>query len=164
LKATVRPPRRVRLERGAVGGRGHYEWTPGAVAGGFTTKLASGTPTIETSKGWKATCTGETGTGTHTGDRQVGDVTIALSGCAHAGEACQSAGASAGEIVSSTLEGSLGIDTAGSNASKQKPEGFAAEAKDVLEASLNGAAYEQAGLTLAMTMIGEEALEVNAVS
>ncbi|HXR28215.1 MAG TPA: hypothetical protein VN772_01460 [Solirubrobacteraceae bacterium] len=45
---------------------------------------------------------------------------------------------------------------------KQKPEGFAGEPKDVLEASFGGMAFEQAGLTLATTQAGEEQLEINA--
>lgn len=44
---------------------------------------------------------------------------------------------------------------------KQKPEGFVEGARDVLEASLGGAADEQLGLTLKATLSNGEAVEVN---
>ena len=46
---------------------------------------------------------------------------------------------------------------------KQKPESFVGESKDVLEASFNGAPFEQAGLTLTTTQTNEEEVEVNSV-
>jgi len=46
---------------------------------------------------------------------------------------------------------------------KQTPEGFVGEPKDILEASFNGAPYEQTGLTLTTTQTNEEAVEVNSV-
>ena len=44
---------------------------------------------------------------------------------------------------------------------KQKPESFAAEPKDVLEASFDHAPLEQIGLTTTATLFAEEAVEVN---
>ena len=46
---------------------------------------------------------------------------------------------------------------------KQKPESFAGEPRDILEASLNVQAFEQLGLTLETTQTNSEAVEVNAV-
>jgi hypothetical protein len=44
---------------------------------------------------------------------------------------------------------------------RQKPESFVGEPKDVLEASLDGGSFEQAGLTLETTQTNEERVEVN---
>lgn len=44
---------------------------------------------------------------------------------------------------------------------KQKPERLAAGPKDVLEASFNGRAFEQIGLTVKVTKTNEEAVEAN---
>ncbi|MGD0452191.1 MAG: hypothetical protein ABSB69_01215 [Solirubrobacteraceae bacterium] len=46
---------------------------------------------------------------------------------------------------------------------RQKPEGFAGEARDVLEASFDEGPFEQAGLTATVTQANEEAVEVNPV-
>jgi hypothetical protein len=46
---------------------------------------------------------------------------------------------------------------------KQKPEKLLNEPTDVLEASFNGGAYEQLGLTAKLTQASEEALEINTV-
>jgi hypothetical protein len=46
---------------------------------------------------------------------------------------------------------------------KQKPESFAGEPKEILEASFNAKPFEQAGLSLTTTQTDEEALEVNSV-
>ncbi len=44
---------------------------------------------------------------------------------------------------------------------KQKPEGFEGGARDVLLSSLGGDVFKQVGLTVTMTEVGEEAMEVN---
>ncbi|MGO9320283.1 MAG: hypothetical protein ACLQBY_05725 [Solirubrobacteraceae bacterium] len=44
---------------------------------------------------------------------------------------------------------------------RQKPEGFAGEPKDILEASFDEGPFEQAGLTATIAQTGEEAVEVN---
>lgn len=44
---------------------------------------------------------------------------------------------------------------------KQKPEGFEGEPKEVLETSLKGSAFEQAGLTLESEGVNEEKVEIN---
>lgn len=46
---------------------------------------------------------------------------------------------------------------------KQTTEHFEGEANDVLEASISGGAYEQAGLALEVTQTNEEELEINTV-
>jgi hypothetical protein len=46
---------------------------------------------------------------------------------------------------------------------KQKPEQFEGEAKDVLEQSINGGIFEQAGLGFESTQTNEEPIEVNPV-
>jgi hypothetical protein len=128
-----------------------------------------------------------------------------------------SAGAGAGEIVSKTLEGTLGVEQLGASAGqdkigldlftvgnagpllafscgattaslrgsvivpvkankmspsatlkfkaskgRQKPEGFAGEAKDVLEASFDEGPFEELGLSTTTTQTSEEPVEVNA--
>ena len=46
---------------------------------------------------------------------------------------------------------------------KQTPESFVGGPKDILEESVNGAPFEQAGLTAAMSQINEKEVEVNSV-
>jgi len=202
----------------STGGKRDYEWTPG-VSSGFTTRLASGSLTLETVGAAKITCSGESGTGRYAGTKRLDDVLLTLTGCEHSGEHCTSAGAPTGEIVSSALEGVLGIEQTGAEAKqdkialdlapvegagavfafscgtdtvsirgsviapvksnkvslsaplkfsarkgKQKPQSFAGEPNDVLEASFDGGAYEQAGLTLSAMQINEEDVEINSVA
>ncbi len=104
----------------SLGGSASYEWSAGALAAAFTTSLASGSVTFETTAGSKIECTGETGAGQYTGPKTVGSETITLTGCARGGEKCSSAGAAAGEIVSSSLEGALGVEKLGASAAKNK--------------------------------------------
>ncbi len=198
---------------------GNYEWSPGALNTGFTTKITSGSATFETTKGAKVLCTGETSGGRYSAPSTVAGVVLALTGCERSGEKCSSAGAGAGEVLSSPLEGVLGIEKLGASASKdkigldlfptgkvgslleftcgasgvsirgsvivplkanamslssalkfksskgkQKPEGFLGGPKDVLEESVDGGAFEQAGLTLTATQTNEEELEVSAAA
>jgi hypothetical protein len=46
---------------------------------------------------------------------------------------------------------------------RQKPEHLEGEANDVLTASLNGEVFEPVGVTSTVTLVSEEALEINAV-
>jgi len=103
----------------SLGGKHNYEWTPGVVATRFTTKIKSGEATLETAKGWKMTCTGETSTGGYTGLKTVGDVVLTLTGCERSGEKCSS-GLTAGEIDSNPLEGALGVDRGGGSSPTNK--------------------------------------------
>ncbi len=200
------------------GGKQDYAWETGAPASGLTIGLSAGAAVIETVGGGKLACTGASGAGSYVGSKQLGGLVLTLSGCEHAGTSCSSAGAPAGEIVSGTLEGALGVEKLGAIASRdklgldlfpagrtgslmqfncgaeavslrgsviapvkankmavattlkfkasrgrQKPAGFVGEAADVLEASFQGGPFEQAGLTLAGTVSGEQALEMNSV-
>jgi hypothetical protein len=101
------------------GGADTYTWHPGVLATGFTVRSAGGV-TLETVKGAKVTCTGETGTGRYSGSKTLGGIVLTLTGCARSREGCSSAGAHAGEVVSDPLEGELGIERRGASASTDK--------------------------------------------
>ncbi len=84
---------------------GRYEWEPGVLKMRFMTAIKELTKVkLETVKGSKVTCTGETGSGEYTGLKTVGDVVLTLTGCEIAGgkAKCASSGAAAGEIVTQT--------------------------------------------------------------
>ena len=103
------------------GGKDGYEWDRGVVKAPFTTKLASGAITLASAvKTSNMTCTGETSGGEYTGVKTVGAMTLTLTGCTHGTEKCASIGAAAGEIVTSALEGELGIEKAGATNAKNK--------------------------------------------
>ena len=70
----------------SLGGTAGYEWSTGALEDAFTTGLASGSVTFETTGGSKVSCTGETGAGQYTGEKTVGSETITLTGCSRGGE------------------------------------------------------------------------------
>jgi YVTN family beta-propeller protein len=102
---------------------GQYEWEPGVLKAHFTTEIKELTKVkLQTVKGSKVTCTGETSTGEYTGLKTVGGVVLTLTGCELASPKakCASAGAAAGEIVTKQLEGVLGIDTLGETAAKNR--------------------------------------------
>ena len=203
----------------ALGGRHEYEWFAGPLSTRFTIASAPGAGiSLETVRGVKLTCASLAGRGEYTGNglSSVGGVTLALNGCALRGGSCSSAGAASGEVLSSPLEGTLGITKPARSSAKnriglslfpaagdgliaqlscgassvsirgsviaaipagamlpafglryeaskgrQKPAQFVGGAPSVLEASLDGGAFEQAGLTLRATLLNEEALEVN---
>ena len=102
------------------GGKQDYAWETGAPASGLTIGLSAGAAVIETVGGGKLACTGASGAGSYVGSKQLGGLVLTLSGCEHAGTSCSSAGAPAGEIVSGTLEGALGVEKLGAIASKDK--------------------------------------------
>jgi hypothetical protein len=90
--------------------KGKFEWHPGAGAGNKFTG-SSGKVTLETKGNANVTCAGSTSAGEYTGTKTVSE-TVTLTGCVLATakkEACQSAGAGAGEIVTSSLQGKLGF-------------------------------------------------------
>jgi YVTN family beta-propeller protein len=103
-----------------LGGDGSYDWEPGVVKTGFTT--SSGTFTIQpVVKASEVTCKHEASDGEITGAQTVGGVVLALTGCEKARDECQSAGAThAGEIISSTLEGELGVEKLGGTSLQDK--------------------------------------------
>jgi hypothetical protein len=172
--------------------------------------------TLRTVKGTEVVCSSEHGGGSYTGARTVGGVTLALGGCEALGSKCSSLGAQAGEVVTNSLQGTLGVEAVGTTAAKnklaldlapsvegepviafscgaaqlsvrgsvivpttadkmltteaikfvatsgrQKPENLVELPRDVLEMSVNEAAFEQAGLSAALTQVGEEAVEAN---
>jgi hypothetical protein len=88
-----------------------YEWLPGPGAKAkFTTKIKElTTATLETTTKQKVICTGQSGAGEYTGPKTVAGVTFTFTGCALSGAKCSSPEAGEGELVSSTLEGSLGV-------------------------------------------------------
>ena len=99
-------------------GKEGYEWSPGVLKRHFTTKITSGSVTLEAVKGSRVTCKTETGTGEYTGLKTVGGMVLTLTGCELLGEQCSSAGALTGEIVTQSLEGVLGIDKLGATSSQ----------------------------------------------
>jgi alpha-tubulin suppressor-like RCC1 family protein len=103
----------------SLGGTDGYEWDSGVVERHFTTAIKSASLTLETVKGSKVTCTGETSTGEYTGLKTVGGVVLTLTGCERSSEKCAS-GMVAGEIVSRSLEGVLGVEKLGASSSKNK--------------------------------------------
>ncbi len=109
-----------------AGAADSYEWSP-AVGGpeplqrlGFTTKIQPpGELKLETRGKQTISCTGEASSGEYTGQQTVGDVTLTLTGCRHGALAsCQSSGAAEGEVVTSVLEGELGVIRTGATAAK----------------------------------------------
>jgi len=102
---------------------GQYEWEPGVLKAHFTTKTKElAKVTLQTVKGSKVTCTGETSAGEYTGLKTVGGVVLTLTGCELVSPKakCASAGGAPGEIVTKQLDGALGIDTLGETAAKNK--------------------------------------------
>ncbi len=105
----------------SLGGSEDYEWFAGVVTPPFTTKLSSGSVTLESVVlAAKMVCTGETGTGAYTGLKKVGTVVLKFTGCVLAGESCSSAGSAPGEVVTETLDGVLGVEKLGADSLKNK--------------------------------------------
>jgi hypothetical protein len=98
-----------------VGRKQADEWYPGEARAHFTSRITAGSATIETVKGARVTCGAETGTGEYTGagTTTVGGVVLAFTGCESLGAMCSTAGAAQGEIVTTRLQGSLGITELG---------------------------------------------------
>ena len=88
---------------------GKYEWLPGPGAASKF-KGVSKTMKLETVGHTKITCTASSSEGEYTGVKTLTD-SLKLTGChtgsATTGKACQSSGAGAGEIQTSTLSGSI---------------------------------------------------------
>ena len=88
---------------------GKYEWFPGP---GPNNKFSGSSRkvTLETVGHQAITCLGSTNSGEYTGEKTA-TATLTLTGCKRpaTGEACQSSGAGAGEIVTSPLSGELGF-------------------------------------------------------
>jgi hypothetical protein len=92
--------------------KGSYQWLSGVSKNKFTTSIKSGTiATIEWPTGTKFTCTGETGTGEYNTSRTVANVVIKFTGCESGGIKCTTSGQPTGTIVTSPLEGVLGVES-----------------------------------------------------
>jgi hypothetical protein len=90
---------------------GRYEWSTGPGASPSFT-VTAGASTLETVGGAGVRCTHAVTAGQYTGAKTA-TATTTFTGCklAASKEACQSAGAASGEIVTSALTGSLGFIT-----------------------------------------------------
>ncbi len=99
---------------------GRYEWYPGVDRTRFTSSLTSGGATFETAGRARVACSGETGAGEYSGSTltTVASLALAFTGCELLGQACSSARAAAGEIVTGQLEGVLGITRRGETAAR----------------------------------------------
>lgn len=98
----------------------NYEWHPAfggtmpLVKTGFSNVIKeSTTAVLETVGGTVISCSGESATGKYTGNKTVGSVVITFTGCTAFGVTCTSAGATAGYVVTNTLEGVLGVEELG---------------------------------------------------
>ncbi|HTU79669.1 MAG TPA: hypothetical protein VMF09_13000 [Solirubrobacteraceae bacterium] len=102
--------------------KGKYEWEVEVFAKAqFTTHLTSGVVTLQSaSASSKVTCDAESSSGEYVGLRAIDGVVLTLTGCAKAGEKCSSAGRSAGEVLTSSLEGTLGVQKKGATSAKDK--------------------------------------------
>lgn len=89
-------------------GEGNNEWYPGTVNKNFTT--TGGEMTFEKASGWKVTCKSESGTGTYSGPKTVSGVVLHFGECSAPVGKCTTSGRPTGEIVTSTLSGTLGIE------------------------------------------------------
>jgi hypothetical protein len=91
----------------APGGKREYDWEAGVQNAAFTTHARSAA--LETVKKSKVTCTAETSAGEYTGRQTMAAIVLTFTGCERSSQKCSSAGAGAGEIVSSPLDGMLGL-------------------------------------------------------
>jgi len=90
---------------------GAYEWSPGVAAGGFSGSLKSGTTaTLESTGGARVTCTGGSVEGSVVGAKALGGVLYRLTGCTSNGSACTTPDGAEGELRSSPLQATLGIE------------------------------------------------------
>jgi len=104
-----------------------YEWYPAfggslpLVKTGFSNTIKEGTVAeLETVGGFLVTCTGETASGKYTGNKTVGSVVVTFTGCSSFGVSCKSEGAATGTVVTYPLEGVLGVEELGAEASLNK--------------------------------------------
>lgn len=131
-----------------LGGVRRYEWHPGVARAHFTVTLAAGTVAFEALGRSLVTCKTATGTGEYSGRKTLGGVTLTFTGCEQLGQKCTSILRAEGEIVTSPLEGVLGIDHLGSTPASNRiglelvPAGmatvFAAFGCDMTSVTLQG--------------------------
>ncbi len=87
------------------GGKGTYEWEPGAAKAHVS--LSGGAVKLETATNKLITCTGSSGEGSYGAFKELTDVTLTFTGCQTTAGKCSSAGAAAGEVRAATLLGTL---------------------------------------------------------
>ena len=102
------------------GGEGKYEWYPGLEKTKFTT--TGGEATFEGASGEVVHCKSESGEGAYSGQKTVAGVAMKLHECVEPlVGSCATAGAAAGEVVTHTLTGVLGVEElSGEGPSKNK--------------------------------------------
>jgi hypothetical protein len=102
----------------------NYEWLPGPGANNkftFVRKEPAATlRVLETVGGTPVICQTVSGVGQYAGIKTVGSVVLTLKGCESGSLKCASVGAPTGTIVTSTLEGALGLITKGETPPKDK--------------------------------------------
>ena len=92
--------------------KGNYQWTSGVAKAKFATVLKSGTlATLESVRGVKITCTGETSSGEYVRTSELGKLIAKFTGCSRGSEKCSSAGRGVGEIETHPLGGALGFES-----------------------------------------------------
>jgi hypothetical protein len=87
-----------------------FEWLPGVVKNKFKSKLKEGVPTLETVGKTKITCKTEESPGEFNTNKSVAGVVAKFTECETSGLPCKSTGAAEGEIVTSALEGKVGVE------------------------------------------------------
>jgi hypothetical protein len=98
--------------KAATPGKEKFEWS-GIVKNKFTSKLKEGIPTLETVGGTKITCKEESSPGEFNTSKSVAGVIAKFNGCETSGFKCNSVGGIEGEIVTSALEGVVGVEKIG---------------------------------------------------
>ncbi|MFI4991748.1 MAG: hypothetical protein ACHQHO_12660 [Solirubrobacterales bacterium] len=105
----------------------NYEWHP-AFGGslplektGFSNTLKEATSAeLETVNENLVACSGESASGKYTGNKTVGSVVITFTGCSAFSMSCTTEGAATGTVITSTLEGVLGVEELGAEPSLNK--------------------------------------------
>jgi len=88
--------------------KGSYEWMSGAVKGKFTS--TGGVGVLAAVGGTTVVCKTEASGGEYASPKTVTGVVVRFTSCESAGFICATVGAKAGEIVTNSLEGKIGIE------------------------------------------------------
>src|SRR5207302_6884304 len=99
----------------------------------------------------KTTCSGGSVSGEYTGGQKE-SLTLTLTGCKRAGEACSSVGAGAGEIVSSALEAAVGYISG--RGTKKPVIGLDLKREGALQTATCGSGLAKTVLTVEGSVIG----------
>src|SRR5262249_17223558 len=92
----------------ALKAKGSYEWMPTGEKLKFTT--VGGVGALETANGTAVGCTTEESGGEFNSPKTITGVTVRFTGCHSLNFKCNTAGSAEGEIVTSPLEGRIGIE------------------------------------------------------